>query len=101
MSDIPNAKAATMIAVAAQVRWMLSTAVSRSDTNSGQCDTFMSQFLISGTEAFATDTGAWMTACSSAVSIGDIRSNATEKNKRHCVSDFLDARLAGFIEPSY
>jgi hypothetical protein len=42
----------------------------------------MSQFLIWDADAFATDTGAWMMACSSAVSTGDIRSNATEKNKR-------------------
>jgi hypothetical protein len=41
MSDIPNAKAATMIAVAAQVRWMFSTADSRSDTNSGYGDILM------------------------------------------------------------
>lgn len=98
MSDIPNAKTATMIAIAAQVRWIFSTADSRSDTNSGSCDILMCQFLISDADAFATDTGTSMRARSLAVSIGDIRSNATEKNKRHWVSDFPDARLAWFIE---
>ena len=61
----------------------------------------MSQFLISDADAFARDTGASMRARSSDVSIGYIRSNATEKNKRQWVSNFPDARLVCFIEPSY
>jgi hypothetical protein len=49
--------------------------------------------------AFSVDAGASTRDCSSDVSIGDIRSKATENNKSPGGSDFLRAGLMRVIEP--